>query len=94
MNQNNISPEMAKEYWQSIEYLPFLDITFTEMKPSLTQEKRSHYEHSGCKPKAIICIVTEFLTLKADVFNAYINIHPHRRKIAYLHFLLTIFTFY
>ena len=49
MNQNNISPEMAKEYWQSIEYLPFLDITFTEMKPSLTQEKRSHYEHSGCK---------------------------------------------
>lgn len=42
---------MIKEYWQRSIYLPFTDISFTEMKIRFTKERGSHYGRCRFDPE-------------------------------------------
>ena len=41
INRNNISPEVVKLHWKRSAYLLFLEISFANMKPPFSGEKRS-----------------------------------------------------
>lgn len=45
MNQNNISSETFKGYWERSKYLSFLEVVFPEMLPYFSENK---LDFKGC----------------------------------------------
>ena len=60
INRKNFISEAVKQYWQRSLYLPFFDVVPPFMKPSFTQENRSHYGR---------CRLTYKVTIEQDKKN-------------------------